>query len=220
MKLFLSLALIALLTIAVYFCLTKKPSDKKYNNISRKKAIMISATICIILVGTLAYLMYKSATAPDMQCTTVHTTSLMPPKSLASAMDYYLQGNYDYETGNCQKAIVNFNASIQLDPNYPQAYNNRAYTFMRMQNYKDALSDLDKAIALNPNYINALMNRGDIHNYYYAIDRKSSTEDYEKVISLGGEKDTSVCGHLLLAKHDGWNLGTLLALHQTLYSCN
>jgi hypothetical protein len=37
--------------------------------------------------------------------------------------------------------------------------------------YADALPALDRAIALRPTYVNALMNRGDIYNFYYQIDR-------------------------------------------------
>ncbi len=124
-----------------------------------------------------------------------------------------MQGNYDYDTGNCQKAIIDYTASIKMNPNYPQAYNNRAYTYMRMQNYPAALPDLDKALALNPSYTQALMNRGDIHNYYI-IDRPNAILDYEKVISLGHTQGTSVCGHLFLARHNGWNLGIFLAIPQ------
>lgn len=133
-------------------------------------------------------------------------------------MDYFLQGDYDYDTGNCTKAITDYTTSIKLNPNYPQAYNNRAYTYMRLRNYKNALPDLDKAISLNPNYIQSLMNRGDIHNYYL-VDRKSAIADYEKVIALGGTNGTSVCGHLFLAQHNGWNLGTLIGLPLAYFRC-
>jgi tetratricopeptide (TPR) repeat protein len=80
-----------------------------------------------------------------------------------------------------------------------------------MRDYKDALTDLDKALELNPNYVQALMNRGDIHNFYYEINRQSAIADYKKVIELAGPSDTtSVCGHLFLAKHNGWTLGAYL----------
>jgi tetratricopeptide (TPR) repeat protein len=52
-----------------------------------------------------------------------------------------------------------------------EAYNNRAYTYMTIRDYADALPDLDQATALRPTYVNALMNRGDIYNFYYQIDR-------------------------------------------------
>lgn len=83
---------------------------------------------------------------------------------------------------------------------------------MRLRDFKDALTDLNKALALNPNYVHALMNRGDIHNYYYQINRASAIADYEKVISLGGTRGTSVCGHLLLARSNGWTVSTIFEL--------
>ena len=90
---------------------------------------------------------------------------------------------------------------------------------MRMGDYNSAITDLDRALALNPNYINALTNRGDIHNYYYQIDRKAAIADYEKIIALGVSKGTSICGHLFLAEHNGWNLGTVLSFPQMVISC-
>jgi len=66
------------------------------------------------------------------------------------------------------------------------------------------------------------MNRGDIHNYYYQIDRQAAIADYKRVIALMGPSggNTSVCGHLLLAKHNGWNVSTFLDILQgNQYSC-
>ncbi len=158
--------------------------NKKQKGINRK-ALGIASVVLLALFGFVVLGMYRSATAPDTQCTTVHATTSEPPANVTSAMDYFTQGNYDYDTGNCSKAISDYTSSIGLNPNYPEAYNNRAYTYMRMQNYANALADLDKAIALKPNYIQALMNRGDIHNYYYEVNRQSAIVDYEKVISPG-----------------------------------
>jgi len=132
-------------------------------------------------------------------------------------MDYFEQGNYDYDTGNCEKAIVAYTKSIELNPEYSQAYNNRAYTYMRMREYKPALADLEKALKLKPDYIQALMNRADIHNYYYDINRQSAIVDYKKARSLGAtQKETSVCGHLFLAEHNGWSLGAFIDLPKML----
>jgi tetratricopeptide (TPR) repeat protein len=191
-------------------------SSKWFRGKKKKKTIVwkplgISlAVICLLLV-LIGYGIYSSDHQPDLQCGVSHTTASKPPISLITATDYFVQGNYDYDIGDCQQAIAAYSKSISLNPNYAQAYNNRAYTNMRMRNYKDALPDLNKAIQLNPNYIQALMNRGDIHNYYYQIDRQSAIKDYEKVITLGGnQQETSVCGHLFLAKHNGWTLGAYI----------
>jgi tetratricopeptide (TPR) repeat protein len=208
MKFFVCIAAITMISAVVYYMFKK----------NKRRAIILTATVAVLLLGFLAYAMYRSATAPDIQCSTSHTTTNTPPASLKTAIDYFLQGDYDYDTGNCAKAIIDYTESIKLNPNYPQAYNNRAYTYMRLRDYKSALPDLDKALLLNPNYIQALMNRGDIHNYYLA-DRKSSIADYKKVIALGATQGTSVCGHLFLAEHDGWNLGTFFGLPLAYFRC-
>ncbi len=223
MKLLVSLFLIALIASGVYsysYKVTNRNKKQKHKK-TNGKAIGITAVVAMLLLAFVAFQMYRAATAPDTQCTTVHAASSIPQANLKSAMDYFLQGNYDYDTGDCKKAIVDYTSSIQMNPNSPQAYNNRAYAYMRMQNYKAALPDLEKALQLNPNYIQALMNRGDIYNYYYAVDGQRAIADYERVISLGGIHGTSVCGHLFLAKHNGWNLGTIMDFPRViLRACN
>lgn len=209
MKFFVSIFTIASIALVIFWL----------NRKSKRRAIVLTTTVVVLLSGFLAFVMYRDTTLVDSQCSTSHTVTTPPPANLKTAMDYFELGNYDYDIGNCTKAITDYTNSINLDSKNPQVYNNRAYTYMRLRNFKSALPDLDKALSLNPNYIQALMNRGDIHNYYYAIDRKSAIADYEKVIALGGTKGTSVCGHLYLAKHNGWNLGTLLALPTAYFAC-
>lgn len=184
---------------------SKGKKSKKINWI----AIKISSVIFVILLAIITFGAFATASQPDMQCTSSHTTTSKPVKSITSSNDYFLQGNYNYDIGNCHQAIADYTIAVQLNPNFAQAYNNRAYTNMRLQNYKDALPDLDKAIGLNSSYIEALMNRGDIHNYYYQINRQAAIVDYKRVIAITGPSgsNTSVCGHLFLAKHNGWTLG-------------
>ncbi len=145
-------------------------------------------------------------------CITIHTPSSQPPAALVTAADYFVQGDYDYDRGDCTRAIADYSQAIALDPAFAEAYNNRAYAYMAQQEYARALPDLDRAILLRPDYPHALMNRGDIYNYYYQIDRPRAIADYDRLIALGPDatRDTSVCGHRFLAKHNGWNLGTIL----------
>lgn len=179
---------------------------------------MIGFFTAVLLLVLLGIQMYRSAIAPDTQCTTTHATTSSPPAKLESAMDYFYLANYEYDRGNCKLAINHYSISLMMNPVYPQAYNNRAYTYMRMKNYKDALPDLEEALALNPDYTQALMNRGDIYNYYYQIDRAKAIADYKKVLSIGGVNKTSVCGHLYMAKHNGWNWGTVLSFPLGLFN--
>ncbi|HKB88433.1 MAG TPA: tetratricopeptide repeat protein [Patescibacteria group bacterium] len=190
------------------------------NRKDKKRAATLTAVVVTLLIFLQAFVIYKGATAPDTWCTTVHATDSYPPANLKTSTDYFEQGNYDYDTGNCKQAIEDYTKSINLNSNYPQAFNNRAYTYMRLRDYKNALPDLDRAIALKPDYVQALMNRGDIHNYYFEIDRSKAVVDYEKVVSLVGYTGTSVCGHLFLARHDGWNLGTVIGIPTSLFNCH
>jgi tetratricopeptide (TPR) repeat protein len=167
----------------------------------------------LALVVALGLRGVQQVTPADTQCTTAHATSMRPPASLVTAADYLAQGDYDYERGDCAQAIAAYTRAIALDPDFAEAYNNRAYTYMRQKNYAAALPDLDRAVELRPTYVNALMNRGDIYNYYYRIDRQRAIADYDRVIELGGAeamRRTSVCGHRMLAAHDGWGPGVFL----------
>jgi hypothetical protein len=53
------------------------------------------------------------------------------------------------------------------------------------------------------------MKRGDIHNFYYQVDRKLAIADYDRIIALGpaAYSRTSVCGHRLVAQHNGMSAG-------------
>ena len=176
----------------------KKKSKK---SIGKSLTIVKYFGIAAVVFGLLiVFKLYGVITAPDNQCTRPHTSTSKAPEKLETATDYYNLGNYHYDIGDCKQAVDDYTKSITIDPNFAKAYNNRAYTNMRMHNYKEALPDLDKAIKLNPNYVQARMNRGDIHNYYYQIDRNMAIEDYNKVISLGATHDTSVCGHKAMAE--------------------
>lgn len=173
---------------------TKKKHKKEY-----KKAIGAAVIVSILLLIILGFLMYRDAIAPDRQCLFRHAATSLPPTKLGTAMDYFIQGNYDYDVGNCKKAVKDYTNAIELNPKIAEFYNNRAYTFMRMRDYKNALTDLDKAIELRPDYVSALMNRGDIYNFYYQINHAKALVDYNKVISLGATSGNSVCGHKAMA---------------------
>ena len=135
-----------------------------------------------------------------------------PPKTLVTAKDYLAQGAYDFDRGDCDAAIADYGRAIDLNHNFAEAYNSRAYAYMVKQQYALALPDLDRAIEIRPNYLNALMNRGDIYNYYYAIDYDRAVADYDRVLRLPGAEHTSVCGHRMLAANHGWNPGVLVEI--------
>jgi len=139
-----------------------------------------------------------------------------PKKPLSSAPASLVTApiDYDYEQGDCDKAISAYTRTIELNPNFAEAYNNRAYVYMVKKDYAAALPDLDRALQLRPDYVNALMSRGDIYNYYYAIDYERAVADYDQVLrpDPNAMDHTSVCGHRLLVLNHGWNLNVMGSL--------
>jgi tetratricopeptide (TPR) repeat protein len=129
-----------------------------------------------------------------------------------TAEDFLKRGDAAFDRGSCKEAIAVYTQALALNPDYAQAYNNRAYTYMRMRDYAPALQDLDQALRIRPDYLHALMNRGDIHNYYFEQDGKKAIDDYDHILRLGGQAhEASVCGHRAVAiqslpGHRGWNL--------------
>lgn len=157
------------------------------------------------------FVVLSGVNQPPAPCTPGRATVTHRPSELVSAQDYFAQGDYDYERGACDAAIEDYTRALELSPNLAEAYNNRAYTYMVQEDYSAALSDLNKAIELRPDYVNALMNRGDIHNYYYQIDYDLAIADYDRILRLR-PRLASLCGHRLLALHHGWNLGVFVEL--------
>jgi tetratricopeptide (TPR) repeat protein len=150
----------------------------------------------------------------DQQCLISRRPAAVYPDDAKSADEFLKRGDEAFDGGNCKEAIAAFTQALALNPNNAEAYNNRAYTYMRMQNYGPALQDLDQALRIRPDYLHALMNRGDIYNYYFAQDRRKAIADYDHILRLGGKsKEPSVCGHRAVAiyslpGHEGWNAGS------------
>lgn len=134
----------------------------------------------------------------DGWCGRPHSTNSYPPEKKVTSLDYFELGNYEYDRGNCVEAIDAYNMTIKLNPNYPQGYNNRGYTYMRMREFEKALVDLNMAIKLRPDYVNALRNRADV--YSNLEDYEKARVDYEQAIDLGGSRD--LCGDLFTAKYE------------------
>gem|GEM_PF-1443286 len=160
----------------------------------------------------------------DPQCLISRRPAGVYTDDAKSADEFLKRGDEAYDGGNCKEALAAYTQALALNPNYAEAYNNRAYTYMRMQNYGPALQDLDQALRIRPDYLHALMNRGDVYNYYFTQDRRKAIADYDHILRLGGQsKEPSVCGHRAVAiyslpGHEGWNavtwFKTLLSLRK------
>jgi tetratricopeptide (TPR) repeat protein len=128
-----------------------------------------------------------------------------PSPTLSNATDPFVRGNEDYDRGDYTGAIAEYTRAIEADPANAQAYNNRAYTYMRLEDYAPALADLDEALRLRPDYVNALINRGDIHTFYYDVDYARAIDDYNRALALDPGNETA-CTHRAVALSQGNDL--------------
>jgi tetratricopeptide (TPR) repeat protein len=103
--------------------------------------------------------------------------------SLASARDSHRQAMLKMETlGDLQGALHDFDRAIALDPNYGDAYSNRAYLkAYKLGDFYGAVQDLTKAIAINPSDHIAYCSRGSIRANALDI---SALSDYNQAIII------------------------------------
>jgi tetratricopeptide (TPR) repeat protein len=175
------------------------------------------AGLCVAMIVVVAVIIvsvwHRAPRAPqqDSQCSNPRRPAAIYPHEPKTAEEALKRGDEAYDEGNCSQAIAAYSQALALNPEYAEAFNNRAYTYMRMQEYAPALKDLDQALRIRPDYVHALMNRGDIHNYYFQQDRQKAIADYDHILRVGGKSgEPSVCGHRAVAiyslpGHEGWN---------------
>src|SRR5438034_9614965 len=98
---FLFVLIIVFGSTAAVLLLRKKFPNKKFANWTPWILATIAAFFIIFLIGA-------AATSKNKHCGYTHQTSTQPPTSLFTAKDYFEQGNYEYDRGNCQEAIINY----------------------------------------------------------------------------------------------------------------
>lgn len=165
----------------------------------KKLGLTLAIIFALSMVIMTASAIHRGQKQPDGWCGRPHQTISYPPEKQVTAMDFFELGNYEYDLGNCEKAIEAYSKSIKLNPKYAQSYNNRGYTYMRLREFDEALLDLTIALGIKPDYVNALRNRADV--YSYKKDYEMARKDYETAIKFGGSNN--LCGDLFTAKFEG-----------------
>ena len=92
------------------------------------------------------------------------------------------RGRCHFEMKEYQKALVDFNRCLELDPDWAWAFAARAHVHLVLGNLKQAIADCDAAIKYQPNYIESYFTRGLAHEK--KSDDKKARMDFEKVIKM------------------------------------
>ena len=73
---------------------------------------------------------------------------------------FFLLGTTYLQQKKFEEAIKYLKKSIEIDPSYPNPYNNLGIALAETTNFLEAKINYDKAIELNKNYLDAYLNRG------------------------------------------------------------
>jgi len=115
--------------------------------------------------------------------------------SAEGTVEWYLQqGSNFIEQGRYDEAIEQYTRAIELNPNLPHAYNNRAYVYLIKRQYDLAIAECNRAIELDSSFAMAYINRA--LAYKGQGKKEEALADLEKSVTL--TKDPQLIG---MARH-------------------
>jgi tetratricopeptide (TPR) repeat protein len=125
---------------------------------------------------------YKSTALDDAinYCSQAIESGQLSGKGLAFA--FYRRGNAYYEKRDYDRAIVDYDQAIRLNPSHASALSNRGAAYARKGDYDRAIENYDEAIRLNPGHADAFSNRGVAYARKGDYDR--AIENYDEAIRL------------------------------------
>ena len=89
-----------------------------------------------------------------------------------------------------QQAVDDLTKSIELKPNYAEAYGERGKAYNNLGDYQQAIKDCTKAIELKPDYADAYYYRG--FSWAKLNDFGLSSNDYKTAARLGNNAAQNV----------------------------
>ena len=98
-------------------------------------------------------------------------------------VDFFKKGQYDQARSKFfNKALIEFNKAIELNPRLGDAYNYRGLIYSKKKKYKQAIAEYNKAIQINSKNPAFYNNRGTA--YYYSGDYDNAIVNYNKAIQI------------------------------------
>jgi tetratricopeptide (TPR) repeat protein len=99
------------------------------------------------------------------------------------------EGNEQYRKGKLAEAIKAYNQALEIDPENPDAWNNKGLILAVAGNYKEALNCHLKAVDLDPDNVDAISNIGMIHTKME--NSQKALEWYDKALSMDPNHQTT-----------------------------
>ena len=107
------------------------------------------------------------------------------------SMAHFNRGNGYYEKGNFNRALVDYDRAIALNPKDADAYYNRAGVHLYKSNYDRAIADYGEAIGLDPK-ADAYTSRGLI--YEKQGNKRAAAADFHKALAVSPGYESAVKG--------------------------
>ncbi len=99
------------------------------------------------------------------------------------------EGNEQYRKGKLAEALKAYNQALEIDPENPDAWNNKGLILAVAGNYKEALNCHLKAVDMDPDNVDAISNIGMIHT---KLDNsQKALEWYDKALSMDPNHQTT-----------------------------
>jgi hypothetical protein len=169
---------------------------------------------------------YTVADVPRIPC---NIAVVPPPRSLRSpprdelssleemmkwnASAYFRRAQLYTRYGHFDRALADLDKAILINPNDPEALNNRCWAYAILGQTFKALADCDEALKIKPAYGDALDSRGLTYLKQCKLDRALS--DYEAAAKLNPSQPSSLFGRgiakLRTGDRDGGNKDILAA---------
>lgn len=156
-----------------------KESKNILNNYSETREVLVAPAVRGALKS-------KFASAPPVK----EASKKTPPPDIAQVWDsaanvLSTEADWWWHKGNYDQAIRCQEATILIDPDYPEAYSIIAWLQWSLDRDAEAISTLKRGIAATPKNYESYYNMG---THYYNTKRYKESEYYlQKAVQLGGD---------------------------------